>query len=65
MVKKWEYKLEHWQPPVWADTYIPGVEKQLNTRGKEGWELLKLEWIDPDGGVSCRLLFKRPVDDES
>ncbi len=64
MSRKWEYKLEYWKPG-WRSGDLPAVEKQLNMWGGEGWELVKFEWVKPDDydDVSCRMLFKRPLEE--
>ncbi len=62
MVKKWEYNLVDWEPG-WLSRDLPDVEKQLNKQGKEGWELVKFEWMNPDHDFSCRMLFKRPLEE--
>ena len=61
MGKKWEYTLEFWEPG-WFSGGLSGVEEQLNKWGKEGWELVKFEWVNPDPDFSCRMLFKRPLE---
>ena len=62
MGKKWEYTLELWQPG-WLDGNLLSVEKQLNKWGEEGWELVRFEWVKPDDDMSCRMLFKRPLEE--
>ena len=62
MGKKWEYTLVYWKPG-WLGGGQPDVEKQLNEQGKEGWELVKFEWVNPDHDFSCRMLFKRPLEE--
>lgn len=45
----WEYKS--------AEFKVLGIENGLNTLGKDGWELIHIEYVP---GI-YRILFKRPM----
>ncbi len=52
--QEWEYKVENWKPG-----WLQGdIEKRLNELGKDGWELIALQWWDE--GSSATIVLKRP-----
>lgn len=38
------------------------VEKYLNSLGREGWEIINLDFIDTTAFIDFRGIAKRPVD---
>lgn len=55
-MQKWEYKV------VEADRTGIGSEEQLNSLGKEGWELVSVTAVMMGPFVSKVFYLKRPVD---
>ena len=52
--QEWEYTVETWKPG-----WLQGdIEKRLNELGKDGWELISLQWWDE--GSSATIVLKRP-----
>lgn len=54
----WEYKIVNINSSVWKKELATKVEEQLNTYGKDGWELVDV-YFD-HRGILERCIFKRP-----
>lgn len=55
-IQQWEYQVANWKwKPGWGATKF---EDKLNEFGKDGWELVSVEWWG--GEVSATVVLKRP-----
>lgn len=54
---KWEYLHEYFKNPYLIEENTTALQKHLNQRGQQGWELVSLHFGD---SAHVDLVFKKP-----